>query len=101
MKEIDFKAGEFAISRQFDELFKAYSEYPEVINFLVEAREYTLGRLDLFTQAIMPSQVPGLPLASQVDLFSAYKVNVFVDNSPISGPPIVIEPNPNLSFLLI
>lgn len=95
MKEIDFRAGEFAISRPFDELFKAYSEYPEVINFLGEAREYTLGRLDLFTHAAMPSEVPGLPLASQVDLFSAYKVNVFVDNSPISGPPIVIEPNPN------
>ena len=95
MKEIDFRAGEFAISRPFDELFKAYSEYPEVINFLGEAREYTLGRLDLFTHAAMPSEVPGLPLASQVDLFSAYKVNVFVDNSSISGPPIVIEPNPN------
>lgn len=95
MKEIDFKAGKFAISRPFDELLKAYSEYPEVINFLGEAREHTLGRLDLFTQAIMPSQVPGLSLAPQVDPFMAYKVNVFVDNSSISGPPIVIEPNPN------
>jgi predicted ATP-dependent protease len=95
MKEIDLRAGEFAISRPFDELFEAYSEYPEVKNFLKEAREYTLSKLDLFTHATAPLQVPGPPFAQQVDPFLAYKVNVFVDNSSISGPPIVIEPNPN------
>ena len=95
MKEIDLKAGEFAISRPFEEMLKAYSEYPEVINFLKEAREYTLTKLDLFIQAPMPPQAPGLPTVPQVDAFMAYKVNVFVDNSSVSGPPIIIEPNPN------
>ncbi len=95
MKEVDLKAGESAISRPFEELFKTCGEYPEVITFLKEAREYTLTKLDLFTQVPMQPQVPGLPFASQVDPFMAYKVNVFVDNSSISGPPIVIEPNPN------
>lgn len=95
MKEIDLKAGEFAISRPFEELFKTYGEYHEVITFLKAAREYTLTKLDLFTQAPMQPPVPGLPFAPQVDPFMAYKVNVFVDNSSISGPPIVIEPNPN------
>jgi len=95
IKEIDLKAGEIAISRPFEELFKAYSEYPEVINFLREAREYTLTKLDLFTQAPMSLQPPGLPSIPQADPFMAYKVNVFVDNSSISGPPIVFEPNPH------
>lgn len=45
IKEIDLKAGEIAISRPFEELFRTYSEYPEVTNFLKEAREYTLPKL--------------------------------------------------------
>jgi len=95
IKEIDLKAGEIAISRPFEELFRTYSEYPEVTNFLKEAREYTLTKLDIFTQTPMPPQMPGLPTIPQADPFMAYKVNVFVDNSSISGPPIVFEPNPH------
>ena len=95
MKDIDLKAGEFAISRLFEELLKAYKEYPEVVNFLKEVREYTLSKLDLFTQPPMPPQVPGFPPVSSLDPFIAYKVNVFVDNSSLASSPIIIEPNPN------
>jgi predicted ATP-dependent protease len=94
MKEIDLKIGEFAISRPFDELLKIYSEYPEAVNFLKEAKEYTLTKLDVFTQPSIPPQVPNFPPAASIDSFIAYKVNVFVDNSSFDGPPIIIEPNP-------
>ncbi|MGQ9571086.1 MAG: Lon protease family protein [Thermodesulfovibrionales bacterium] len=95
MKGIDIKIGEFVISRPFEELLKTYSEYPEAVNFLKEAREYTLTKLDVFSQPPMPSQVPGIPLVTALDPFIAYKVNVFVDNSSLNAPPIIIEPNPN------
>jgi predicted ATP-dependent protease len=95
MKDSDLKAGEFAISRLFEELLKAYKEYPGIVNFLKEVREYTLSKLDLFTQPPMPPQVPGFPPVSSLDPFIAYKVNVFVDNSSLDSPPIIIEPNPN------
>jgi len=95
MKDIDLKAGEFAISRPFEELLNAYKEYPEAVNFIKELREYTLKKLDLFTQPSVPPQVPGFPPVSPFDPFIAYKVNVFVDNSSLDGSPIIIEPNPN------
>jgi len=95
MKEVDLKAGEIAISQPFEDLFKTYKEFPEVILFLKEAREYTLTKLDLFIQPLSPPQAPGFPSGPQGDPFIAYKVNFFVDNSSISGPPIIIEPNPN------
>jgi lon-related putative ATP-dependent protease len=93
MKEIDLKAGEFAVARPFEDMEKKYEQYPEITNFMKEARQYTLTNLDLFIQAAMP-QPPG-GYAPQVDLFIAYKINVFVANDAISGPPIIIEPNPN------
>jgi predicted ATP-dependent protease len=95
MKEIDLKIGEFAVSRPFEDLLKVYSEYPEVGNFLKEAKEYTLTKLEAFIQSTLPSQLPAFPPMSQIDSFVAYKVNIFVDNSALDGPPIIIEPNPN------
>ncbi len=93
MKEIDLKAGEFAVARPFEEMEKKYEQYSEITDFMKEARQYTLTKLDLFIQAAMP-QPPG-GYTPPVDLFIAYKINVFVDNGAISGPPIIIEPNPN------
>ncbi len=94
MKEIDIKIGEFAISHPFEELFKTYSEFPEIIDFLRSVKDYTLSKLDLFTQPSI-QQIPGMPLIPGFDSFVSYKVNVFVDNSSLDGPPIIIEPNPN------
>ncbi len=95
MKENDIKVGEFAIVRPFEEITSKYNEYPEIINFLKEVKEYTLSKLDLFLMPPMPPQSPGIVQFQQADLFMAYNVNVFVDNSSVSGPPIIIEPNPN------
>jgi lon-related putative ATP-dependent protease len=94
MKEIDLKAGEFAISHPFEEMFITYREYPETLKFLEEAKKYTLSKLDLFQQVSPDLQAPGFPVV-QGDPFIAYKVNVFVDNSSTVGPPIIFEPNPN------
>ncbi len=93
MKELDLKAGQYAIERPFAEISKAFAAYPEVVSFANEMKEYTLQKLDWFTQA-PPPQAQGVPIM-QADPFAAYKVNLFVDNSSLSGPPIIFEPNPN------
>jgi len=95
MKEIEQKAGEFAVANPLEEMFSQYREHPDITDFLTQLKEYTLSRLDLFLQAQTTAQMPGIPPASQPDAFMAYKVNIFIDNSSLSGPPIVIEPNPN------
>jgi lon-related putative ATP-dependent protease len=95
MREVDLKAGEFAIARPFEDLFKKYEEYPEMVDFLKEVHQHTLTKLDTFMQAAMAQQAQGISPVQQADPFIPYKVNVFVDNGPTSGPPIVIEPNPN------
>ena len=96
MKDVDLKAGQFAITRPFGDLFKKYSEHPEITSFLEGLKGYTLTKLDLFQQAPAAPQVP-VPAFQQPDSFMAYRINVFVDNSSASGPPIIIEPNPNCS----
>ncbi|MDQ7787878.1 MAG: ATP-binding protein [Thermodesulfovibrionales bacterium] len=95
MKEIEQKAGEFAVANPFEEIFNQYREHPDIMDFLTQLKEYTLSRLDLFLQAQPTAQMPSIPPALQTDAIMAYKVNIFIDNSSLNGPPIVIEPNPN------
>ncbi|MDY6845087.1 MAG: ATP-binding protein, partial [Thermodesulfobacteriota bacterium] len=98
MLEINRKAGDYALSGHFKKLFETYREYPDVVSFLEEIKEYSLSKLDLFTQAAQAPQTPellGIPLPPQVDPFLAYRVNLIVDNSTTNGPPIVVESNPN------
>lgn len=94
MRELDQKAGEFAIANPFEEIIAKYREYPEILNFLEEVKKYTLSRLDLFQQVSPDFQTSSFPVVHG-DPFIAYKVNVFVDNSSTVGPPIIFEPNPN------
>lgn len=96
MEQIDHQAGEHVISRPFGELAETYSECAEIQEFLKELREYTLNNLELFTRPQASPQIPGMPsMPIQTDPYVAYRVNLFVDNSSISGPPIIIESNPN------
>jgi len=94
-RAIEFKAGEFAISRPFDELMRIYGEYPAALDFLKEAKKYTLEHLNLFIQVPDQSQMQVFSPAPQTDPYLVYKVNVFVDNSSLTGPPIIIEPDPH------
>jgi predicted ATP-dependent protease len=92
MRTNDKKAGEFAISGPFDHLFKSYAEHPDAVEFLRELRDYTLATLDIFMQPQAQGQVPS---SAQGEQFIAFKVNVFIDNSAVQGPPIIFEANPN------
>ena len=99
VKELDRKVGGFAIGAPFALLLKEFRDFPEVCQFLEEARTYTLDNLELFREpeaaaAAAQTQAPWLAMR-QRDPFLAYAINVFVDNSQAQGPPIVIEPNPN------
>lgn len=94
MREIELQAGRFAIERPFAELFTTYAAFPDVVGFLKEMKEYTLTRLDLFLQP-QQTAVPQGTSPAQSDPFVAYRINVFVDNGGITGPPIIFEPNPN------
>jgi len=94
-KEIELKAGDFAISRPFDEIMRIYSEYRDVLDFLKEAKKYTLDHLDLFIQIPDQPKMHGPAPAHQTDPYVVYRVNAFVDNGSQTGPPIIIEPDPH------
>src|SRR4030095_4600658 len=91
-------AAEYLVRLPLNELKEKYREYPRVVAYLEAVREHILKNLQRFKGAEMGAvAVPGGMMQfgePPSDPFLPYRVNVFVDNSDIQGPPIIVETNP-------
>jgi predicted ATP-dependent protease len=103
LRELDRRIGEFTIDKLFQELFLQYQDSPTITQYLTELKSYTLDNLDLFKQPEAPaSPPPGAPFPQALwgrDPFLPFEVNVFVDNSETTGPPVIVEANPTYGNL--
>lgn len=100
----DKEIGDYTISRLFVPLFNTYSEEGKIGQYLEGLKEYTLDNLDLFKdgeEAV--NHDTGVPISQALlagrNPFVPFQVNVYIDNSDVSGPPVIVEPNPNFSNL--
>jgi predicted ATP-dependent protease len=101
LRSLDRRVIEAVVRTPFDGLDRKYGDHDEVLAYLKRLREFTLAGADVLRQ-LSGEPGPGvasLPMAGAPDPFLAFRVNVFVDNSDSSGPPIVIEPNPTWTNL--
>ena len=99
LQEIDKNISEFTVSALFAPLSEEYTTLPKLGQYLTDLRKYTLDSLELFKGADEPvNPVLGVPLSQAMggrNPFLPFQINVFVDNSEQSGPPVVLEPNPH------
>jgi predicted ATP-dependent protease len=101
LHNLDKAVADYTVSRLFEDLNKDYKDSPNVIKYLGDLKNFTLNNLDLFKltpeqQQQMQAMMGLTPqLAMRGDPFLPFQVNVFVDNSGTSGPPVITESNPN------
>jgi predicted ATP-dependent protease len=99
LKKLDKKIGEYTVSDSFGSLFKQYSDWPKIAQYLTDLKSYILDNLELFKGTEEPvNPMLGAPLSQVIggrDPFLPFQVNVFVDNSEAKGPPVIVESNPN------
>ncbi len=85
----------FAVGHLFEELEKKYHEHQEVLEHFEGCKKDILERIDEFRPSQGPQiSLPGLKQAGQEPSFDRYRINLFVDNSPLKGAPVVYEANP-------
>jgi predicted ATP-dependent protease len=99
LQKADKDIGEYTVSGLFGSLFKQYSQWPKITQYLNDLKAYILDNLEIFKSTEEPVHpVLGMPVSQVMggrDPFIPFQVNVFVDNSEAKGPPVIIESNPN------
>ena len=87
----------FAVGPLFQDLAEAYSDQPEVKDYIEQARQDVSENFGRFQKKEAPP-IP-IPMAQESDSFTDYKVNVFVDNSRVGGAPVILEDHPTFPNL--
>ena len=88
----------FATGPLFRDIEERFRDEPDVLAHLADVRRELLDNLADFRDG----EGQGLPFAltGGRDPTSRFRVNVFVDNDPAGGAPVVVEPNPTYYNLL-
>lgn len=105
--QVDEQVARFAIEHLFEPLRERWREAPEPLRFIEAVCADMQRERDRFreqqgvAQPVTP-QPPGLPgpERQREALMRRYEVNVFINNNPGQGAPVISEPNPNYANLL-
>ena len=100
LQNLDREVALFAVGYLLNDLKERYEDLPQVLNYLKEVQEDILENIGQFRGGGEGSSEMLLPMARLRELaFRKYQVNVVVDNSGMTGAPVVMEFNPTYNNL--
>lgn len=77
-----------------EDLVSRYEEIPQVVDYLRAWLDDVITNVDRFVSPDPPPSTSPASRPDRDDFFIRYAVNLFVDNSELTGAPVVIETNP-------
>ncbi len=90
----------YAVGYLMSDLKEEYKEFSDVVAYVEAVQNDILENLDQFIKGPEPAPAPfAAPLMEKISL-RKYEVNVAVDNTGISGAPVVLELNPTYQNVL-
>jgi lon-related putative ATP-dependent protease len=98
VQELDREVAHFGIDPLIDDLKESYADCAEVLVYLDDVRDDMIENLEQFRAEPQQEQGPRLAGADGLPL-RRYEVNVLVDNSDLTGAPVIIESNPTYANL--
>jgi predicted ATP-dependent protease len=102
VRELNRGVAENAVGGLVDELISRFQDVQSLNRWLVAFRVDLIENLALFQPAEAAEGAPAAtvgPQPAQPTPEARYEVNLLVDNSDVSGPPIVLEGNPTYANL--
>ncbi len=102
LQQLDQRVATFAMQRMIEELKEKYRSVAEVNEFIDQVQKDMLENLALIRgegEGEEESQTSTGGRRSRQTPLRKYSVNVLVDNSTLSGAPVVLEMNPTLPNL--
>ena len=100
VEKLDREVVQFILEVRIEELEKNYGDAPGIVEHLKAVQESIVENRDLFRAP--PESTEGNPFVAMAvaDAFKRYQVNVLVDNTGLTGAPVVIETNPTFNNLI-
>ncbi|KGP75618.1 ATP-dependent protease [Desulfosporosinus sp. Tol-M] len=89
--ELEKKIGLGAASHLVGKLKEKYSKFTKITEYLDEVLKDVIENLGIFRGSITPSPLPFPMPQDEVDPFTRYKVNLFVNNEKTGGLPAIFE----------
>jgi lon-related putative ATP-dependent protease len=99
LRELDKRVVRSVMAGPFETIILQHREVGEVPTFLQQLQEFMAENIYLLREQGGEAGTGPIPPGGQPDPFLAFRVNLFVDNGGVQGPPIVLEPNPSWSNL--
>jgi len=100
LKKLNREVALFAIGHMVTDLKEEYKDFPDVITFIDDVQSDILNNLSHFIKESEESpQIPFPARWMKETPFKKHEVNVIVDNSNVSGAPVVTEFNPTYQNL--
>ncbi|MHA2056871.1 MAG: Lon protease family protein [Candidatus Thorarchaeota archaeon] len=94
IEKLSREAALFAIDHYVSDLKEKYSEVSEVAEYIETVQNDILDNLAMFILDPNVPQNSPEAVAAQERFFKKYEVNVLVDNSLLTGAPVIVELNP-------
>jgi lon-related putative ATP-dependent protease len=94
IKELEKQVARYAAGPLFERLQQKYLEFPRIIRYLGEMAEDITLHLEYFKTTEAPKVIPFNIFLDTQDVFTRYKVNLFINNAETKGAPVIIESNP-------
>jgi predicted ATP-dependent protease len=105
LRELDREVTTFAAKHLVDEACEKWCDVPEMVEYLEAVLADVVENADEFKKSddespVMFMGIPVAPRQKGEGAFRKYRINVLVDNSAVSGAPVVNESNPVLQNLV-
>ena len=103
LEENDKEVVKFAIGHIFDELKGKYLKLPQVIAYLGEVEQditENFAQFKVEPKNNVTDPMQALQEMNRKQALTKYEVNVLVDNSGLTGAPVILELNPTFTNLL-
>jgi lon-related putative ATP-dependent protease len=99
INQLNREISKITVDEFISDIIKDYSEFPEVLKFLGDAKNAIIDDVELFRES------GGIEVTSEqrkeiMGMFTKYQVNVLVDNTGLEGTPIIYEDNPTYNNLI-
>lgn len=87
----------FSIGHHLEVLLEKYKKVPKISAYLMSFQKNVVESLDIFKDGDKKKDmvIPGMEMGQAEQNYDQYNVNLFIDNSPTKGAPVVTETNPS------